>query len=91
MSEDHFRNFIDEMNGVKVGKREVDLSDLRKIEAALHEAYMFFRHRDEMNANLHRAKKTICSPLTTELGLAWQRLQQMIDGERVGHLPGGFE
>ena len=71
--------------------REVDVSDLQKIEAILHEAYMFFRHRDEMNANLHRAKRVICSPLTTELGLAWQRIRTMIDGVRVAELPGGFE
>lgn len=62
-------------------KKEVDISDLKKIELILHEAYMFHLHRDEMNARGHLAKKTILSPLTIELEKAWERIDKMIQSE----------
>lgn len=63
--------------------RQVDESDLRKIEQALHEAYMHHLHRDEMNGRIHLAKQTIQSPLTTLLQRAWERTQKLIEGEQI--------
>lgn len=66
-------------------KRQVELSDLQKIEQALHEAYMYFVHRDEMNARVH-CGKIINSPITTKCGHAWERLSKMISGEMIAVL-----
>lgn len=67
-------------------KITVDISDLQKIEQALHEAYMHHLHRDEMNARLHLAKKPIQSPLTTLLQTSWARCKKLIDGDTHGEL-----
>ena len=64
--------------------KEVDLSDLQKIEQALHEAYMHHLHRDEMNGRIHLAKKVIQSPLTTLLQRAWERCDAIIKGDSYG-------
>lgn len=65
-------------------KREVDLSDLEKIEASLHEAYMHHLHRDEMNSRIHLAKKCIESPLTVSLKNSWERINRIITSELLG-------
>ena len=67
---------------------EIDESDLRKLEAAIHEAYMFHLHRDEMNARVHLAKKMIESPLTSMLRRAWERCRVALgDGDAVAIIP----
>jgi hypothetical protein len=64
-------------------KIEVDVSDLKKLEQALHEAYMHHLHRDEMNGRIHLAKSVIQSPLTTLLQRAWERCDVIIKGYQV--------
>lgn len=60
---------------------KIQISDLQKIEQALHEAYMHHLHRDEMNGRIHLAKAVIQSPLTTLLQRAWERADKLIKGE----------
>lgn len=60
---------------------KADISDLKKIEQALHEAYMHHLHRDEMNSRIHLSKQVIQSPLTTLLQRAWERCDKLIKGE----------
>lgn len=68
-----------------MSKREIDLSDLQKVENALHDAYMYFLHRDEMNSKVH-LKKPIQSPITTQTMLAWERVNMIIQGELVAYI-----
>lgn len=72
-----------------MSKREVDVSDLQKVEEALHAAYLHFLHRDEMNGHIHLAKKTIQSPITTLCQRAWERTRSMIDGPGCAFIPEG--
>lgn len=62
---------------------EVHISDLKKIESVLHEAYMHHLHRDEMNSRIHMAKKCIESPLTVALKNSWERIDRLINRELV--------
>lgn len=68
-------------------KREVDISDLRKIEAALHNAYMYFVHRDETNARVH-CGKMIPSPITSQLEREWNRLDKLIQSDLYASIDG---
>lgn len=58
-------------------KKEIDISDLQKIEMALHNAYMYFVHRDETNARVH-CGKPINSPITSQLEREWNRLNRLM-------------
>jgi septation ring formation regulator EzrA len=61
---------------------EVQESDLLKLRDAITNAEEFHQLRDRMNAQLHLARETRYSPLTSELSAAHDRITAIIEGER---------
>jgi len=52
---------------------QVDLEDLLKIQEALRQAGVFFRRRDETNAQAHLAKSVRYTALTSVVEAAYDR------------------
>ena len=57
---------------------EVDRSDLEKLRDPLVHAVRHHKARDVMNAELHLARETRWSPITSELEAALDRLDLML-------------
>jgi len=57
---------------------EIDKSDLLKILDTLKLNENFHRHRDLMNAEIHLAKETRFSPITSETIASRERLEKLL-------------
>lgn len=53
----------------------INRADMEKIKDALALAYRFFKHRDDMNAQVHSAVETRYSPITSRVEAELQRVQ----------------
>jgi len=58
----------------------VEVSDLQKVLDVVKQAHEHHRERDASNARLHLAREVRYSPLTSELGAAVDRLQNLLLG-----------
>ena len=56
----------------------VDPIEFLKIHDALGQAGIFFRRRDEMNAQIHMAKEIRYSPITSVVEAAYDRCVQIL-------------
>lgn len=61
--------------------RQVNKSDLDKIFDTLRNAEEFHQLRDRMNAQLHLARETRYSPLTSELSASLDWLKAIIESK----------
>lgn len=57
---------------------QIDPTDFLKIHDALGQAGIFFRRRDEMNAQIHMAKSIRYSPITSTVEAAYDRCVQIL-------------
>ncbi len=62
----------------------VKVADLQKVLDVLVAAQRFFKHRDEMNAEVHLAREVRYSPLTTTVAAQCDRVRTVLQD-------GGFE
>ncbi len=60
--------------------KSVDVTDLEKIYDALASSLIFFKRRDEMNAEVHLAREVRYSPLTATVEAELERLGTIIHG-----------
>lgn len=63
---------------------EVSRGDFEKIKDALEEAMIFFKKRDEMNAQVHLAKEVRYSPITSVVEMQYVRASALIEEEMEG-------
>ena len=61
---------------------EVQESDLNKVYDALHLTGEFFKHRDVMNAQVHKAAETRYSPITSTVLAELDRVKALIEACR---------
>ena len=60
----------------------VDDSDLHKILDVLRDNELFHKHRDIMNGQIHLAKETRYSPITSETMSAKERLELILSKQK---------
>jgi hypothetical protein len=60
-------------------------SDLEKIRQALEKGHLHLKRMNEMNAALHMSDP-VYSPLTTLLGNARTRVDELLDGVNTGEI-----